>query len=87
MGKKAIKYLIILLIVPLIISLIIAIVSGKAENNSNDSYNSLDGKFNHGNYTEEDEIKRSDPFIYLSVFTLVIIGSGVWIYVKNKGNV
>lgn len=87
MGKKAIKYLIILLIVPLILSLLIAIFSGKAVNNSNDSYNSLNGDFKHSDFTKEEQVRRSEPFIYLSVFSLVIIGSCVWIYVKNKGNV
>ena len=87
MGKKAIKYLIILLVVPLIISLLIAIFNGNSDDSINDSYNSIDGTYTHQNYTYEEQVKGSNTFIYLSVFSFVILGVGVWVYVKNKGNV
>lgn len=87
MEKKALKYLIILLIVPLIVSLFIAIFSGDTNKETNDSYNSIDGTFYHDNYTYEEQIKRSNTFVYLSIFSLVVIGVGVWVYVKKKGNV
>lgn len=87
MEKKALKYLIIFLLIPLIVSLFIAIFSGKASGDVNNSYDSIDGTTTHENYTYEEEIKRSNTFIYLSVFSLVVIGVGVWIYVKKKGNV
>mgnify|MGYP003448387749 CR=1 FL=1 len=73
--------------ISIIISLFIAVATGKTDSHTNKSYNSVDGSFNHGNYTYQEEVKRSNTFIYLSVFSLVIIGVGVWVYVKNKGNV
>ena len=84
MEKKALKYLLILLIIPLLVSLYIALFSGY---NYKSSYDSIDGTSNHTNYTYQEEIKRSNTFVYLSVFTLVVVGVGVWVYVKKKGNV
>ncbi len=87
MGKKAFKYFIILLIIPLIVSLLIALFSGYDGTNYQSSYDSIDGTSTHKNYTYTEEVKRSNTFVYLSVFTFVVIGVGVWAYVKKKGNV
>lgn len=87
MKKKAIKYTIFLLILPLIVSIIIAITTdGQGfENSTQNNYNSLDIP-NYNNNSIEHEIKSSSTFAYLSVFTLVIVSSGVWYYIKKKGD-
>ena len=87
MEKKALKYFIILLLIPLTISLLIAIFRGTNQKPINNAYDSIDGTVEHNNLTYEEEVKGSNTFVYLSVFSLVIIGVGVWIYVKKKGNV
>ena len=86
MKKKTLKYLVILLIIPFIISLSIAFYNGTTYKYDDSGYDSIEGDFNHPNrYTKEEEIKRSDPFIYLSIFTFIIAGVGIWVYVKKKG--
>lgn len=84
MTKKMIKYLIVLLIIPLVVSLIISI-SGYRTKGPSDSFNSLDGTNNAHNYTYEEEIKSSNTFVYISIFTLIVISFGTWFYVKKKG--
>lgn len=87
MKKKAIKYTIFLLILPLIISIIIAITTdGQGFNDEpSNNYNGIDIPSYNENSIEH-EIKSSSTFAYLSVFTLVIISSGVWVYIKKKGD-
>ena len=88
MEKKAIKYLIILLVIPLIISVIIAITTGSGSK-VNSNYDSIDGTVHNGSntYTYDEKVRSSNTYIYLSVFAFVVIGAGVWVYVKRKGNV
>lgn len=86
MKKKTLKYIAILLIIPFIISLSIALYNSATYNYDDNNYDSINGDFNHtNNYTREENIKRSDPFIYLSIFTFIIAGVGVWVYVRKKG--
>lgn len=87
MKKKAIKYTIFLLILPLIISLVIAIYTGGKgfEDTPSDNYNSLDIP-NYDVYSNEYQIKSNDTFMYLSVVTLVVVSSGIWFYIRKKGN-
>ena len=89
MEKKALKYLIILLVVPIIISVIIALATGKADgsNDNKNHYDSINGQYYHDTYTQEEEVKRSTPFIYLSVFVLMVAGVGVWVYLKKKESI
>ena len=84
MQKKAIKYIIILLVVPLIISLIISF-AGMQRISPSDSYDSINGTTNNKNYVYDEKVKSSSTFVYLSVFTLIVIGVGTWVYVKKKG--
>ena len=35
--------------------------------------------------TRVDDIKRSSTYAYISIFGLLIISGGTWIYVKKKG--
>lgn len=86
MGKKAFKYFIILLIIPLLVSLAIAIYTGRATNNSY-NYDSISGNMYDGGYSQEEQIKRSNPYIYLTVFSFIAISVGVWAYVRKKGNI
>lgn len=84
MNKKVLRYIILLLIIPIIISIIFSITSAEeASKTSNKGYDGLSTP----NYpdTKIDEIKRSNTYIYVSVFSLLIIAGGVWIYVKKKG--
>ena len=87
MKKKAIKYTIFLLILPLIISLVIAIYTdGKGfEDEPSGNYNGVDIP-DYDVYSNEYQVKSSDTFIYLSGVTLVVASSGIWFYIKKKGN-
>ncbi len=82
MNKKAMKYIIILLFIPLIILFIIRITNYNKINNMDTSYNGIDIP----NYKNDKNniIKRSDHYIYLSVFSLVFISGGVYLYIKSK---
>lgn len=86
MEKKAIKYLIILLVIPLIVSILIAIFSDQGQPSQTGRYDSLNGTVEYNN-SYQNQIKSSNTFIYLSVFTFVIVGVGVWVYVKKKGEI
>ena len=86
MEKKALKYIIILLVVPLIISLIIGLSSGGNSDGIGDNFNSLEGNTKYDNDEYEKRIQGNSTYIYLSVFAFVLIGAGVWIYVKKKGD-
>ena len=87
MKKKAIKYTIFLLILPLIISLAIAIYTGGEgfEDAPSGNYNGVDIP-EYNVYSNEYQLKNSDTFMYLSVITLVVVSSGIWFYIKKKGN-
>ena len=85
MGKKATKYIIILLLVPLLGSLVIAITTdNKGFNYSSSSgYDGIDApSYQTNNITTE--VKRSNTYIYASVFTLVCAGGAVLLFIKNK---
>lgn len=84
MKQKVIKYTILLLLIPVIISMVLAFMQTDEEKKyPNDNYDGL----NIPTYsdTKVDEIKRSNPFIYTSIFGLLIVAGGVWYYVKKKG--
>lgn len=85
MGKKATKYIIILLLVPLLVSLIIAIATDNKGFNYSSSYG-YDGidipNYNTNNVTTE--IKRSNTYIYASAFTLVCTGGAILLFIKHK---
>ncbi len=84
MKDKALKYTIVLLLIPLMASLLIAIIT------NNNSSNNVSGNMNSGeiptfnNKTEVEEIKSTDTYMYISVFTLCAISGVVLIYIKNK---
>lgn len=87
MNKKVIKYTILFLLVPLIVSFIIAILTDNrgfdSKTNNSSSYNGIDiPDYSTNNINKR--IKRSNGFIYVSVFSLVFISGGVLIYVKSK---
>ncbi len=82
MKKKAIKYTIILLIIPLIISLMIAISNNNGMYNNN-KYNGIDiPEYNNTTIAKN----NNNTFIYLNIVALVIVSSGIWFYVKKKGD-
>ncbi len=85
MKKKAVKYTIFLLILPLIISIIISIsTDGQGfDASSQNHYNSMDVE-NFDDDSFEHQIKNSSTFAYLSIFSLLIISCGVWLYIKKK---
>ena len=83
MENKALKILILLLVIPILISIIIALTTdNKVKYGPSHSDNEAN---NH--YTYNEQIKSSNTFIYISVFTLVVVGVGIWAFVKKKGNV
>ena len=82
MEKKILKIVICLLIIPVLISLIISIITGNKQNYVPNVQNNKENK-----YVYNEPVKVNSAFIYISVFTLVIVGVGVWAYVKKKGNV
>ena len=86
MEKKALKFAICLLIIPIIISIIIALTSGESYGPSN-NYDSLSGGNNDSIRTYDERVRSSNTFVYISVFILVVVGVGVWAYVKKKGDV
>ena len=86
MEKKALKYIIILLVVPLVISLIIGLYNSNKSDGIGENFDSLSGNTKYDNEEYEERIQGNSTYIYLSVFALVLIGSGVWIYVKKKGD-
>ena len=49
----------------------------------NDNYDGMD--IPTYSDTKVDEIKRSNPYVYVSIFGLLIVAGGVWYYVKKKG--
>lgn len=83
MEKKALKFLIALLIVPVIISIIISIAIGN-KTTYGPSHSDNEGS---SRLTYEEQVKSSSTFVYISVFTLVVVGVGIWAFVKKKGNV
>lgn len=85
MKQKAIKYTIILLLVPLMISLMIAIITDNKGINYNepDGYNGLDAP-EYGTVTLNEEIKKSNTYIYITIFTFVAISGGILVYIKQK---
>lgn len=84
MKKKAIKYTIIFLVIPLILSLSIAIATGnQGFNENNTGYDGINIP-DYGKTTKDEEIKRSNEFMYISLFTLLAISGGALIYIKHK---
>lgn len=84
MKKKAIKYTIIFLVVPLILSLSIAIATGnQGFNQDNTRYDGINVQTNKED-SAINEIKRSNTYIYISLFTFMAASGGVLIYIKQK---
>lgn len=85
MKQKTIKYTILLLLVPLMISLMIAIITdNKGLNyNTNDGYNGLDTP-QYGSVTMNEQIKKSNAYIYITIFTFVAVSGGILVYTKQK---
>ena len=78
MKQKVIKYTILLLLIPVIISIVLSFMQTDEEKKyPNDSYDGMDIP----TYSDT----KVDPYIYASVFGLLIIAGGVWYYVKIKG--
>lgn len=84
MKKKAIMYTILFLIVPLILSLSIAIATdNQGFNKQNTGYDGINVQ-NHKKTTTTEEIKRSNTYIYFSLFTFIVISGGILVYIKQK---
>lgn len=84
MKQKVIKYTILLLLIPVIISIVLSFMQTDEEKKyPNDSYDGMD--IPTYSDTKVDEIKRSNPYVYVSIFGLLIVAGGVWYYVKKKG--
>ena len=84
MKKKAIKYTIIFLVIPLILSLSIALATGnQRHNDDNSGYDGLHIP-DYSVTTKKKEIKKSNEFMYFSLFTLIAISGGAIIYIKHK---
>lgn len=82
MKKKALKYTIFLLLIPIIITIMLSLVQDK-EMETNNQYDGID--IPEYKDTRIDDIKRSNPYVYVSIFGLLIVAGGVWYYVKKKG--
>ena len=82
MEKKALKFLIALFVVPIIIAIVFALTTdnktpiGPSHSDNHESSRVITQQTNN-----------TSTFIYISVFTLVVIGVGIWAFVKKKGNV
>ena len=84
MKQKVIKYTILILLIPVIISIVLAFMQVDEEKKyHNDNYDGMD--IPTYSDTKVDEIKRSNPYVYVSIFGLLIVAGGVWYYVKKKG--
>lgn len=84
MKQKVIKYTILLLLIPVVISIILGFMQTDEEKKyPNDNYDGIDIP-TYSN-TKVDEIKRSNTYVYTSIFGLLIVAGGVWYYVKIKG--
>ncbi len=87
MKKKVIGYLIILLFVPLLTSLVIAITTDHNDlNNSSSNTSKYDG-INIPDYSEKnvnDNIKKSDTYVYFSIFVFVIVSGGILFFIKKE---
>lgn len=84
MKKKAIKYTIIFLLVPLVLSLSIAIATdNQGFNKENTGYDGINIS-NNKKTTATEEIKRSNTYIYFSLFTFIVISGGALVYIKQK---
>lgn len=83
MKEKALKYTIILLLIPLTASLIIAIITNSS--NKNVSGNMNDGEIpDYNNKTVQEQIRSTDTYMYISVFTLCAATGVILMYIKNK---
>lgn len=84
MKKKAIKYTIIFLLIPLILSLSIAIATDNQgfskEDTGYDGINILNNK----ETTTIEEIKRSNTYIYFSLFSFLAVSGIALVYIKQK---
>lgn len=84
MKKKAIKYTIIFLVVPLILSLSIAIATdNQGFNKETTGYDGINIS-NNKETTNIEEIKRSNTYIYFSLFSFLTISSIALVYIKQK---
>lgn len=84
MKEKVIKYTILLLLIPVTISIILGFMQTDEEKEYlNDNYDGMD--IPTYSDTKVDEIKRSNTYVYASIFGLLIVAGGVWYYVKIKG--
>ena len=86
LKKKTLKYIILLLLIPLFISLGLAIF-GYSSNDYGPGmgYDSVSGNYGKNNYTYDEQVRKSNGYIYITVFTFVVLGAGVWYYVRKKG--
>ena len=82
MKKKVLKYTIFLLLIPIVITIMLSLVQDK-EMETNNQYDGID--IPEYKDTRVDDIKRSSTYAYISIFGLLIIAGGTWIYVKKKG--
>ena len=82
MKKKALKYTIFLLLITIVITIMLSLVQDK-EMETNNQYDGID--IPEYKDTRVDDIKRSSTYAYISIFGLLIISGGTWIYVKKKG--
>ena len=82
MKKKALKYTIFLLLIPIIITIMLSLVQDKGME-TNNQYDGID--IPEYKDTRVDDIKRSSTYAYISIFSLLFISGGTWIYVKKKG--
>lgn len=88
LKQKTLKYIILLLLIPLIISLILAIAGYKTQNyGPSRGYDSISGNTNDDYYTYDEQVRRSNGYIYITVLAFVTIGACVWIYVRKKGDI
>ncbi len=83
MKKKVIEYLIILLFVPLLASIVIAITTDQNKLNNIEESTEI----SISDYNEEsvdNEIKKSDTYIYFSIFVFVTVSGGILFFIKKE---
>lgn len=84
MKKKAIKYTIIFLLIPLILSLSIAIATDNQGFSKEDAGYDGINILNNKETTTIEEIKRSNMYIYFSLFSFLTISGITLVYIKQK---
>lgn len=84
MKKKTIIYIVLFLIVPLILSLSIAIATdNQGFNNEHTEYDGINVQ-NYEETSTNKEIKKSNTYTYLSLFTLIAFSGVILVYIKQK---